>query len=292
MTTGGSTVGAIERVRRAGARDRRACWRSSTASPAAARGSKPPPRRPTGPWSRSTRSIPTAPIVAEAPDPVEIRVVACLVEKQRTTPDVYPLSLNSLRIACNQSTNRDPVVDYDEATVVEAPAAAGAARLDPAGQRARAAAPASTATCSTKRSSLDAAEISLLAVLMLRGAQTPGELKQRSERLHAFADLAAVHYDARRPGRARAGRPPPAPPGPEGGALRAAARGRWHAGGRGPGRGLAVGARRRRCCRGPPRPPRARARGTAERGPVPARGARRRSVRKGECSAVPGEGRR
>ena len=56
----------------------------------------------------------------ETPDAVEIRVVGCLVEKQRTTPDVYPLSLNSLRIACNQSTNRDPVVDYDEETVVEA----------------------------------------------------------------------------------------------------------------------------------------------------------------------------
>ena len=52
-------------------------------------------------------------------DAVEIRVLGCLIEKQRTTPDAYPLSLNSLRIACNQSTNRDPVVDYDEATVVE-----------------------------------------------------------------------------------------------------------------------------------------------------------------------------
>ena len=54
------------------------------------------------------------------PDAVEIRVVACLVEKQRTTPDVYPLSLNALRLACNQSTNRDPVVDYDEQTVSDA----------------------------------------------------------------------------------------------------------------------------------------------------------------------------
>src|SRR4029450_329074 len=49
-------------------------------------------------------------------DAVEIRVLGCLLEKQRTTPDVYPLSLNSLRLACNQATNRDPVVDYDEAT--------------------------------------------------------------------------------------------------------------------------------------------------------------------------------
>ena len=49
--------------------------------------------------------------------PVELRVLGCLIEKQRTTPDVYPLSLNSLRSACNQSTNRDPVVDYDEPTI-------------------------------------------------------------------------------------------------------------------------------------------------------------------------------
>jgi len=54
---------------------------------------------------------------AVEPDAVEIRVVAALVEKQRTTPDQYPLTLNSLRLACNQSTNRDPVVDYDEATI-------------------------------------------------------------------------------------------------------------------------------------------------------------------------------
>jgi len=50
----------------------------------------------------------------------ETRVLGCLLEKQRTTPDVYPLSLNSLRLACNQSTNRDPVVDYDEATIRDA----------------------------------------------------------------------------------------------------------------------------------------------------------------------------
>src|SRR4051795_9936154 len=51
------------------------------------------------------------------PDAVEIRVLGCLLEKQRTTPDAYPLSLNALRLACNQSTNRDPVVDYDEPTI-------------------------------------------------------------------------------------------------------------------------------------------------------------------------------
>ena len=126
------------------------------------------------------------------PDAVEIRVVGCLIEKQRTTPDVYPLSLNALRLACNQSTNRDPVVDYDEETVVEALrrlALRGWTRLaSGAGSRAR-----KYRHLLDEALDVDPAEISLLAVLMLRGAQTPGQLKQRSERLHDFADLAAVH---------------------------------------------------------------------------------------------------
>jgi len=126
------------------------------------------------------------------PDAVEIRVVGCLIEKQRTTPDVYPLSLNALRLACNQSTNRDPVVDYDEETVVEALrrlALRGWTRLaSGAGSRAR-----KYRHLLDQALAVDPAEISLLAVLMLRGVQTPGQLKQRSERLHDFADLAAVH---------------------------------------------------------------------------------------------------
>jgi uncharacterized protein YceH (UPF0502 family) len=125
------------------------------------------------------------------PDAVEIRVVACLVEKQRTTPDAYPLSLNALRLACNQATNRDPVVDYDEATVGEALrrlALRGWTRLaSGAGSRAR-----KYRHLLPDALGLDEAELALLAVLMLRGPQTLGELKQRSERLHAFADLAAV----------------------------------------------------------------------------------------------------
>ena len=125
------------------------------------------------------------------PDAVEIRVVACLVEKQRTTPDVYPLSLNALRLACNQSTNRDPVVDYDEATVSEAlrrTALRGWTRLaSGAGSRAR-----KYRHLLAEALDLDAGELAVLAVLMLRGAQTPGELKQRTERLEGFADLAAV----------------------------------------------------------------------------------------------------
>ena len=54
---------------------------------------------------------------ADDADAVELRVLGCLVEKQRTTPDAYPLTLNALRLACNQTTNRDPVVDYDEPTI-------------------------------------------------------------------------------------------------------------------------------------------------------------------------------
>jgi uncharacterized protein len=126
------------------------------------------------------------------PDAVEIRVAACLVEKQRTTPDHYPLSLNALRLACNQSTNRDPVVDYDEATVSDAlrrTALRGWTRLaSGAGSRAR-----KYRHLLGEALEVDAGELSLLAVLMLRGAQTPGELKTRTERLHPFEDLAAVH---------------------------------------------------------------------------------------------------
>jgi uncharacterized protein YceH (UPF0502 family) len=126
------------------------------------------------------------------PDAIEIRVVGCLIEKQRTTPDVYPLSVNALRLACNQSTNRDPVVDYDEEAVVEALrrlALRGWTRLaSGAGSRAR-----KYRHLLDEALDVDPAEISLLSVLMLRGAQTPGQLKQRAERLYAFESLPAVH---------------------------------------------------------------------------------------------------
>ncbi len=126
------------------------------------------------------------------PDAVEIRVLGCLIEKQRTTPDAYPLSLNALRLACNQATNREPVVDYDEQTVVEALrrlALRGWTRLaSGAGSRAR-----KYRHLLDDAFGLDDAAVSLLAVLMLRGPQTPGELKQRCDRMHRFGDLAAVH---------------------------------------------------------------------------------------------------
>ena len=119
-------------------------------------------------------------------------MLGCLIEKQRTTPDTYPLSLNSLRLACNQSTNREPVVDYDEQTVVEALrrlALRGWTRLaSGAGSRTR-----KYRHLLDQAFGLDDGEAALLAVLMLRGPQTPGELKQRGQRLHDLADLGAVH---------------------------------------------------------------------------------------------------
>ena len=125
------------------------------------------------------------------PDAIEIRVAACLVEKQRTTPDAYPLSLNALRLACNQATNRDPVVDYDEATVSEA-----LRRLAQRGWTRLASGPGSRARkyrhLLPEALGVDEEELSLLTVLMLRGPQTPGELKQRSERLLSFPDFASV----------------------------------------------------------------------------------------------------
>jgi uncharacterized protein len=118
-------------------------------------------------------------------DAVEIRVLGCLIEKQRTTPDVYPLSVNALRLACNQSTNREPVVEYDEPTIRQA-----LERLDRKRWARLASGPGSRAAkyrhLLDDALGLDGAEISLLAVLMLRGPQTPGELKQRTERLHPF----------------------------------------------------------------------------------------------------------
>jgi uncharacterized protein YceH (UPF0502 family) len=121
-------------------------------------------------------------------DAIELRVLGCLLEKQRTTPDAYPLSLNSLRLACNQSTNREPVVDYDERTI--------RAALDRLAQKGwtRLASGAGSRTVKF-RHLFDGAfkvsdeEIAVLCVLMLRGPQTPGELKQRTPRLHDFASL-------------------------------------------------------------------------------------------------------
>ena len=118
-------------------------------------------------------------------DPVELRVLGSLIEKQRTTPDQYPLSLNSLRLACNQSTNRDPVVAYDEPTIRTA-----IDRLSRRGWIRLASGPGSRAAkyrhLVDGALSLSGQDLALLAVLMLRGPQTVAELKTRTERLHPF----------------------------------------------------------------------------------------------------------
>jgi uncharacterized protein len=122
--------------------------------------------------------------------PQEIRVLGCLLEKQRTTPDAYPLSLNALRLACNQSTNRDPVVDYDEATIRDALhrlERRGFTRLASGGRAPK------YRHLLAEALPMDSAQQAVMCVLMLRGPQTPGELKQRAERMHAFGELSGVH---------------------------------------------------------------------------------------------------
>lgn len=122
----------------------------------------------------------------------ETRVLGCLLEKQVTTPDIYPLTLNSLRLACNQSTNRDPVVDYDEAVLRDA-----MHRLERRGYARLASGRGSRAPkyrhLLAEALPLTGEEHAVLCVLLLRGPQTPGELKQRAERMHGFAALEDVH---------------------------------------------------------------------------------------------------
>ncbi len=124
-------------------------------------------------------------------DPEEVRVVGCLVEKELATPQSYPLSLNSLQLACNQSTNRDPVVRYDEHVVEEA--------LGRLRQRGLTRVVHSRSNRVPKYRhvldevwGLDRPQLAVLAVLALRGPQTLGELKQRTERMSPFHDLGEV----------------------------------------------------------------------------------------------------
>lgn len=121
----------------------------------------------------------------------EQRVLGCLIEKRFTTPDQYPLSLNGLRLAANQSTNRDPVTQYDESTVRDA-----AQRLSKYGLARLASGHSSRATkyrhLAEEALGLDRPQLALLAVLLLRGPQTPGELKLRTERMAPIDSLSRV----------------------------------------------------------------------------------------------------
>jgi uncharacterized protein YceH (UPF0502 family) len=123
-------------------------------------------------------------------DAAEVRVLGALLEKEIATPDYYPLSLNALVNACNQKSNREPVVNYDEDTVETALTGlraigmavriTGDSRVPKHGQR------------FTEKYNLGRREAAILCVLLLRGPQTTGELRGRTERLHEFDDLESV----------------------------------------------------------------------------------------------------
>lgn len=125
--------------------------------------------------------------------PVEARVLGALVEKDITTPDYYPLSLNALVNACNQKNNREPVMQLDEDAVRDALSGLQTDRL---------AGPASGADSRVTKYehrlqevyNFTRGEIAVLCVLLLRGPQTPGELRGRTERMHRFEDLDQVQF--------------------------------------------------------------------------------------------------
>jgi uncharacterized protein YceH (UPF0502 family) len=120
-------------------------------------------------------------------DPEEVRVLGALIEKEATTPEYYPLSLNALVNACNQKSNRDPVVEYDDEAVLGALdrlrekklslVISGSGRVVKYAQRI------------SETLNLGRREVAVLCTLLLRGPQTLGEIKDRSERLFAFGDL-------------------------------------------------------------------------------------------------------
>jgi uncharacterized protein len=124
-------------------------------------------------------------------DPVEARVLGALMEKEVTTPDYYPLSLNALVNACNQKSNREPVVSYDDGTVEEAleRLREKALSLRVTGKDSRV---PKHEQRFTEKFNLGRREAALICVLLLRGPQTVGELRGRSERMYTFDDLEAV----------------------------------------------------------------------------------------------------
>jgi uncharacterized protein len=130
-------------------------------------------------------------------DPVEVRVLASLIEKEITTPDYYPLSLNALVNACNQKSNRDPVMDLDESAV------RAALRTLDEKALARSAVAGDSRVAKYEHQLQEAfnftrPELAIMCELMLRGPQTPGELRGRASRLHPFEDLSVVHSTLQR----------------------------------------------------------------------------------------------
>lgn len=120
---------------------------------------------------------------------IEVRVLGSLMEKSMTTPDYYPLSLNSLTNACNQKSNREPVMDLEETTVVRALDSLRGNQLVVLSASSRVPKYAEVFVDTRKMVKREAA---LLMVLLLRGPQTVGELRGRTERVYHFTDLAEV----------------------------------------------------------------------------------------------------
>jgi uncharacterized protein len=120
--------------------------------------------------------------------PIETRVLGALLEKERTTPENYPLSLNGLVVACNQTTNRDPIVSYDDRTVEQSLDRLREKKLAMLVHTAGARVPKYRHTL-LDIYNLDSREVALLCVLMLRGPQTPGELRSRIERMAGSVTL-------------------------------------------------------------------------------------------------------
>jgi hypothetical protein len=128
-------------------------------------------------------------------DAVEVRVLGALLEKEQTTPELYPLTVNALLAACNQKTNREPVLQLSEAAVWEA---LERLRQEVLVWRSEGARAERWKQSVSRRWGLDAAGKALMTLLLLRGPQTAGELRPRSERLHAFASLEEVEETLRR----------------------------------------------------------------------------------------------
>ena len=124
-------------------------------------------------------------------DNIDVRILGSLIEKEITTPDYYPLTLNALTAACNQSSNRDPVMQLDESTVAKSLAELSRRSLAREVHRSDSRAKRWRQTLSESLK-LHPAETAAMCVLMLRGAQTAGEIRTRSSRLFQFPDLAHV----------------------------------------------------------------------------------------------------
>ncbi|MBL9129628.1 MAG: YceH family protein [Verrucomicrobiaceae bacterium] len=132
------------------------------------------------------------PAIVTTLTPEEARVLGCLIEKEVTLPDYYPMTLNALVSACNQTTNRDPIMQLDERTVARAlenmKSRGYVFQVTIVGARVQ----KYRHNLKGKCPDLEPAQTALLCMLLLRGAQTAGELRQRTERLHNFPDVQAV----------------------------------------------------------------------------------------------------